>query len=120
MGADIERTSAHTCDTMSLALASGMGKGSSRDSARAMARGVGSLISMTVTNGLPLQWGGGKGQVTTAAKISAAKGHVCAPENGGHGIFSVAAAVLAHDCDQGAGAGLSERVERPPQLLGVP
>jgi hypothetical protein len=61
VGADIERTSAHTCDTMSLAFASGMGKGSSRDSARAMARGVGSLISMTVTNGLPLQWGGGKG-----------------------------------------------------------
>ena len=96
-----------------------MGKGSSRASARAMARGVGSLISMTVTNGLPLQWGGGKGQITTA-KISAAKWHVCAPENGGHGIFSVAAAVLAHDCDHGAGAGLSKRVERPPQLLGVP
>ena len=58
MGADIERTSAHTCDTMSLALASGMGKDSSRESARDMARGVGSLISMTVTNGLPLQWKG--------------------------------------------------------------
>jgi hypothetical protein len=79
VGADIERTSAHTCDTMSLALASGMGKDSSRESARDMARGVGSLISMTVTNGLPLQWEGGEGQVTTAT-ISV-KGHVCAPEN---------------------------------------
>ena len=43
------------CDTTSLALASGMEKGNRRDNARAMAGGVGSLMSMKVTNGLPLQ-----------------------------------------------------------------
>jgi hypothetical protein len=51
----IERTSAQICETMSLALTSGMGKGSKRDKARAMDGGVGSLISIKVTNGLPLQ-----------------------------------------------------------------
>lgn len=51
----IERTSAQICDTMSFALASGMEKGSKRDKARAMAGGVGSLMSIKVTNGLPLQ-----------------------------------------------------------------
>jgi hypothetical protein len=40
---------------MSFALASGMEKGSKRDKARAMAGGVGSLMSIKVTNGLPLQ-----------------------------------------------------------------
>jgi hypothetical protein len=87
VGADIERTSAHTCDTMSLALASGMGKGSSRDSARAMARGVGSLISMTVTNGLPLQWGGGKGQVTKQLK-SRRRNDMCARLRTDDTVFS--------------------------------
>jgi hypothetical protein len=43
------------CDTTSLALASGMEKGNRRDNARAIAGGVGSLMSMKVTNGLPLQ-----------------------------------------------------------------
>lgn len=55
--ADIDRTSAHTFATTSLALASGMGKGSKRTSARAIAAGVGSLISMTVTKGWPLKGG---------------------------------------------------------------
>jgi len=52
--ADIERTSAQHCDTTSLALASGRGKGSRRLRARDIAAGVGSLISMTVTKGWPL------------------------------------------------------------------
>jgi hypothetical protein len=52
---DMERTSAQIWATTSLALASGRGKGSRRDRARAIAGGVGSLISITVTNGLPLR-----------------------------------------------------------------
>lgn len=90
----IERTSAQICETMSLALTSGMGKGSNRDKARAMDGGVGSLISIKVTNGLPLQ------RDTLSAKwlrLQLAWG--CMPEHGCYGTFRVTAAVFAKNCN---------------------
>jgi hypothetical protein len=112
MDVHIERTSAQMCDTTSLALASGTVKGSKRDSARAIAGGVGSHISMKVTKGLPLQI---KSMSGTRQFPVCTRG--CIPKDRGYGVFRIAAAVFAEDGDQGARAGLCKCVKRMPQIL---
>jgi hypothetical protein len=90
----IERTSAQICDTMSFALASGMEKGSKRVKARAMAGGVGSLMSIKVTNGLPLQ----RDMLSERwLRLQLARG--CVPEHRCYGTFRVTAAVFAKNGD---------------------